>query len=206
MSSTQARHWNSTYEHRGAQGVSWYQAEPAISLELVEALCTSRDAPVIDIGGGASSFARSLAERGFSDVTVLDISRTALAISEREQTGMDITMVEADVLRWDPARLYGVWHDRATFHFLFSDRERVTYTRKLEAALAPGGFAIIATFAPDAPPTCSGLPVVRYSVADLAEVLGPSFEVLETRREEHRTPRGGVQPFTWVAARNRGGQ
>ena len=206
MSSAQARHWNSTYEDRGAEGVSWYQALPTISLELVEALGVSHEAPVIDIGGGASSFAKSLVERGFSDVTVLDISRSALAFSEREHAGTAITMIEADVLRWDPARQYGVWHDRATFHFLVADRDRATYTRKLEAALAPGGIAIIATFAPDAPPTCSGLPVVRYSEDDLAEVLGPSFEVLETRREEHRTPRGAVQPFTWVAARTRAGQ
>ena len=201
MSSAQARHWNSTYEDRGAEGVSWYQALPAISLELVETLGISHEAPVIDIGGGASSFAKSLLERGFSDVTVLDISRSALAMSERAQGGIGISLIEADMLRWNPARHYNVWHDRATFHFLVADPDRATYIRKLEAALAPGGFAILATFAPDAPPACSGLPVVRYSKDDLAGVLGPSFEVLETRREEHRTPRGAVQPFTWVAAR-----
>ena len=203
MSSAQARHWNSTYEARGAQGVSWYQAEPVISLELVDALDISLDAPVIDIGGGASSFARSLMGRGFSDVTVLDISRTALTLSAREHAAAGITMVEADALGWDPDRHYGVWHDRATFHFLVAERDRATYIRTLEAALAPGGIAIIATFAQDAPPTCSGLPVVRYSEKGLADVLGPLFEVLETTREEHRTPRGALQPFTWVAARNR---
>jgi cyclopropane fatty-acyl-phospholipid synthase-like methyltransferase len=205
MSSPQARHWNSTYEDRGARGVSWYQAEPTISLELVEALGISHDAPVIDIGGGASSFARSLVERGFSDVTVLDISRTALAIGEKEHKAMSITKVEVDVLLWDPARGYGVWHDRATFHFLVAERDRVLYLRTLDAALAPGGTAIIATFARDAQPTCSGLPVARYSEEDLTDLLGPSFEVLATRREEHRTPRGVVQPFTWVAARSQGG-
>ena len=118
-----------------------------------------------------------------------------------------ISLIEADVLRWNPARRYGVWHDRATFHFLVANGDRSTYTRKLEATLAPGGYAILATFAPDAPPTCSGMPVVRYSAEDLVAILRPSFEVLVTRREEHQTPRGAVQPFTWVAARmNRGGQ
>jgi trans-aconitate methyltransferase len=206
MSSARARHWNSAYEDRGAEGVSWYQALPAVSLELVEALGISHEAPVIDIGGGASFLAKSLLERGFSDVTVLDISRSALAMSERDQGGSGISLIEADVLRWNSTRRYGLWHDRATFHFLVADRDRATYTRKLEATLAPGGFVILATFAPDAPPTCSGMPVVRYSEQDLAEVLGPSFEVVESRREEHTTPRGAVQQFTWVAARmNRGG-
>ena len=207
MSSARARHWNSKYEDRGAEGVSWYQALPAVSLNLVEALGISPETPVIDVGGGASSFAKSLVERGFTDVTVLDISRSALAMSERSNGGVGISLIEADVLRWNPARRYGVWHDRATFHFLVSDRDRATYTRKLEGALAPGGVAILATFAPDAPPTCSGMPVVRYSEEDLGAILGPSFEVLDTRREEHKTPRGAIQPFTWVAARmDRGGQ
>ena len=206
MSSARARHWDSAYENRGAEGVSWYQALPAVSVELVEALGISHEAPVIDIGGGASSFAKSLRERGFKNVTVLDISRSALALSERDQGGTGISLIEADVLHWNPVRHYDVWHDRATFHFLVADRDRATYMQTLEAALAPGGIAIIATFAQDAPPTCSGLPVARYSEEDLVEVLGPSFDVLETRREEHRTPRGAVQPFTWVAARNRTGQ
>jgi 2-polyprenyl-3-methyl-5-hydroxy-6-metoxy-1,4-benzoquinol methylase len=204
MSSAQARHWDSTYEERGTDGVSWYQALPAVSLELVEALDISHESPVIDVGGGASFFARSLVERGFTDVTLLDISRSALAMSEKEQACSGVSLVEADVLRWNPTRRYGLWHDRATFHFLVAERDRSIYSRKLQAAVAPGGSAIIATFAPDAPPACSGLPVVRYSVDELAETLGPSFEIVETRREEHRTPRGAVQPFTWVAGRCRG--
>jgi hypothetical protein len=207
MSSAGARHWNSAFEDRGAEGVSWHQAMPTISLEMVEALGISHEAPVIDIGGGTSLFAKSLVERGFNDVTVLDISRSALAMGEKDQEGGRISLIEADVLRWNPARHYGLWHDRATFHFFVADRDRATYARKLEATLARGGFAILATFALDAPPTCSGMPVARYSEEHLTEFLGPSFEVRETRREEHTTPRGAVQPFTWVAARmTRGGQ
>lgn len=201
MTAGRAGYWNAAYEERGAEGVSWYQTTPVVSLELIGALGVSYETPVIDIGGGASSLATSLVDRGFTDVTVLDISSSALAMVEDPHAA--ISRVEADVLRWVPTRQYGLWHDRATFHFLVSERDRATYVCKLEEALAPGGLAIVATFAPDGPPTCSGLPVMRYSENDLDHILGPSFELLESRREEHRTPRDAVQPFTWIAGRLR---
>jgi SAM-dependent methyltransferase len=202
--SEHARRWDSAYEERGAEGVSWYQAAPVVSLELVEALGVPSSAAVIDIGAGTSLLAASLAGRGFTDVTVLDISRSALAASQRRMgEAASVHMVQADVRTWLPRRRYDLWHDRATFHFLVTADERDSYVRTLRSAVAPDGFAIVATFAPDGPPTCSGLPVVRYSVEGLAEILGDTFDVLETRREEHTTPRGALQPFTWLAGRFR---
>ena len=112
-------------------------------------------------------------------------------------------MLQADVLTWRPGRRYDCWHDRAMLHFLVLDDERDAYLRTLHSAVAPAGFVILATFAPDGPPTCSGLPVVRYSEDDLVSILGDTFDVLETRREEHTTPRGAHQPFTWIAGRFR---
>lgn len=202
VSDEQARRWDSAYEERGAEGVSWYQAVPEASLDLVDALSVPKTAAVIDIGGGASLLATSLLGRGFTDVTVLDISSAALAASERQMgEAVQVRMVQADVLAWRPARRYDLWHDRATFHFLVTEDDRDAYVRTLRSAIAPVGFVILATFAPDGPPTCSGLPVIRYSVADLAQILGDTFDVLETRREEHVTPAGIRQPFTWLAGR-----
>ena len=109
--------------------------------------------------------------------------------------------VRADLLEWEPDRRYELWHDRAVFHFLVEERDRDRYIATLSDALAPGGHVIVATFADDGPEMCSGLPVRRYPAEDLAAALGEDFELVETRREVHVTPRGTQQPFTWVAAR-----
>lgn len=109
--------------------------------------------------------------------------------------------VRADILDWQPDRAFGLWHDRAVLHFLVADDSRERYLRTLRRAVAPGGAVIVGTFAADGPRTCSGLPVRRYSVDELLDALGEDFEPLEARREEHVTPRGAVQPFTWVAGR-----
>jgi 2-polyprenyl-3-methyl-5-hydroxy-6-metoxy-1,4-benzoquinol methylase len=172
-------------------------------MELIEMLGVSTDDAVIDVGGGASLLVDSLIGRGWSDVTVLDISHTALEAA-RERLGSDapVTWLDQDLLTWSPERHYGLWHDRAVFHFLVDAAERETYLRVLRAAVAPGGSVILATFASDGPEYCSGLPVVRYSAEDLATILaGTDFEVVESRCEEHTTPGGAVQPFTWVAGR-----
>lgn len=109
--------------------------------------------------------------------------------------------MEANLLEWEPDRAFGLWHDRAVFHFLVDEEGRSRYLATLRSALAPGGALIVGTFAADGPPTCSGLPVRRYSADELVAQLGGSFEPLELRRGEHVTPRGAVQPFTWVAGR-----
>ncbi len=203
VSADRARHWDAAYEERGTEGVSWYQAVPVVSLELVDALAIPTDTAVVDIGGGASLLATALVGRGFTDVTVLDVSSSALEASRQQADGAGISMLQADVLTWHPARAYDVWHDRATFHFFVTEEERDAYLRTLRSAITPAGFVILATFALDAPPTCSGLPVVRYSEDHLVEILGDTFDVLETCREEHTTPRGALQPFTWIGGRFR---
>jgi hypothetical protein len=110
-----------------------------------------------------------------------------------------VRCVRADLLDWEPDRRYGLWHDRAVFHFLVDPERRATYVATLEAALAPGGAVVLGTFASDGPAVCSGLPVCRYAAGELAAALGDAFEVVATRREVHVTPRGVMQPFTWVA-------
>jgi hypothetical protein len=202
-SAERRRHWDATYGARGPSGVSWYEPQPRISLELVQALGVGPEIPVIDIGGGASLLADSLLERGFLDVTVLDLSAVALEEVRKRLAGQPVELVQADVLAWRPPRAYGLWHDRALFHFLVAEDERRRYLDRLREALPRGGCVIVGTFAPDAPPTCSGLPVTRYGAADLALTLGPHFELVEARHVEHRTPRGTAQPFTWLAGRVR---
>jgi SAM-dependent methyltransferase len=195
-----ADHWDAAYSTRGVEGVSWYQAVPETSLELVDALDIRRDAAVIDVGGGAAFLVDELLTRGYRDVTVLDLSASALEATRRRlPPDASVQFVQADLLEWDPDRRYDLWHDRAVFHFLVSASDRDRYLATLKRAVEPGGKVIVGTFAEDGPEMCSGLPVSRYSASDLAAALGDAFDVLETRRERHVTPRGAVQPFTWVA-------
>lgn len=201
-SEQRVRHWDAVYEERGTDGVSWFQREPQVSLELVASLAVPCETAVVDVGGGASTFVDRLLARGFVDVTVLDVSAAALEASRRRLgRGARVTWLREDVLTWRPPRRYGLWHDRAAFHFLVDAADRAAYLAVLRSALAPGGQVVLGTFAADGPDRCSGLPVARYSPGGLAGVLGDDLEVVETRREVHVTPAGARQAFTWVAAR-----
>jgi 2-polyprenyl-3-methyl-5-hydroxy-6-metoxy-1,4-benzoquinol methylase len=204
-SDDRARHWDAAYRDRGASGVSWYQEEPLISLELIEALDMSPTSAVIDVGGGSSALARSLVKRGFLDVTVLDVSQSAIDLARLQGAANDaVTWVHTDVLLWQPDRRFDVWHDRAVFHFLVEPDDREQYLDLLRTVLEPRGAVILGTFAPDGPEFCSGLPVVRYAPDQLATLLGRDFTVERECREEHTTPTGAVQPFTWLMARRTG--
>jgi len=169
---------------------------------LIESLGISHDAAVIDVGGGASLLADALLDLGFTDVSVLDVSRAALAeVRQRLGSSPSVSLLQEDLLAWTPQHRYDLWHDRAVFHFLVDASDQETYLTTLRAALRPRGFVIIATFASDGPEYCSGLPVSRYSSVDLSAALGPQFQVVESFRAQHVTPAGVEQPFTWVAAR-----
>ena len=197
-----ARHWEDAYEGSEPDTVSWYQPEPVVSLELVDVLGVAPESSVLDVGGGASVLLDRLLARGFTDLTVLDISDAALRAS-RQRVGNDAraAWITEDLLTWEPTRRYDLWHDRAVFHFL-SGGEVDDYRSVMGRAVAPGGSVIMATFAPDGPERCSGLSVTRYSADELGAVLGSEFQVVEHRREVHTTPAGIKQPFTWIAARS----
>ena len=196
-------HWDGIYERTKAEAVGWYQSEPVVSLSLVESLGIAPEAGVVDVGGGASTLVDRLVSKGFSDLTVLDVSPAALQ-APRQRVGPDAPVVwqVGDILEWKPTRSYDLWHDRAVFHFL-SGSEIEEYRCVLHRALAPGGALIMATFAPDAPARCSGLPVTRYSPDDLRGTLDAEFEIMEQRREVHTTPGGVAQAFTWIGCRRR---
>jgi SAM-dependent methyltransferase len=196
-------YWDSVYERRGAGGVSWFQVVPQTSLDLIRALGTTPDTPVVDAGAGAGTLTAHLAAAGFTDLTAVDISAAALAGARARTAGTpgagEIRWVHADLLGWRPARRYGLWHDRAVYHFLTGDADCAAYLATLRAVLRPGGTVILAAFAPGGPARCSGLPVARYSPAGLARSLGAGFTVLAARMEQHLTPDGAIQPFSWVA-------
>ena len=172
-----------------------------MSLALVEDLQLPLTAAVLDVGGGASTFVDGLVGRGHVDVSVLDVSPAALAAARRRiPPTAGVHWICHDVLTWEPNRTYELWHDRAVFHFLTAPGDRSMYLDRLDKAVARGGYVIIGTFAPDGPQRCSGLAVHRYGAEELAALLGPGFRLILGCREEHRTPGGAVQPFTWTVA------
>lgn len=197
-----ATHWDTIYSEKADDETSWFQPTPDLSLELMDKAGATAGASVVDVGGGTSRLVDALLDRGQQDVTVLDVSQEALRRS-RERLGErseHVKWVTADVAGWRPGRTFNVWHDRAVFHFLTEPTQQKAYRETLNAAVAPGGMAIIATFAEDGPTHCSGLPVARYNADQLTEALGATLRVLEHGRHEHRTPWDAVQPFTWAIA------
>jgi SAM-dependent methyltransferase len=196
-----AAHWNTVYDTKGEDGVSWYQATPTITLELLDALRVDRGASVIDLGGGASVVVDHLLTREFTDVSVLDVSKVALDNTQARlgPAAARVHWLHRDIFDWTPERRFDLWHDRAVFHFLIEEDERESYLRVLRSGIAPGGRVIVATFDAHGPTHCSGLPVVRYGATELAQLFAPHFDLVDTRAEEHVTPAGLIQPFTWVA-------
>lgn len=190
-------HWQRVYQTKAEDEVSWFQARPEISLELILAAGFPREASIIDIGGGESRLVDALLEQGHSDVTVLDLSSAALEVTRKRlgKRADEVKWIVGDATSWSPSASYDIWHDRAAFHFLTEAGERRAYMDRLRGALRPGGQVIIGTFAPDGPEKCSGLPVMRHDADTLAAELGPQFVLEETRRHGHETPGGNIQHF-----------
>jgi trans-aconitate methyltransferase len=167
---------------------------------LIESLDLDVATPVVDVGGGASVLVDRLLGVGFTDISVLDVSQVALNAGRRRLGNTpSVRWLHVDLLSWTPARRYGLWHDRAVFHFLTDEDDQRVYLESMRSALTPGGSLVLGTFADDGPDHCSGLPVARYSVGQLLTRLGGRFDLAASRRELHATPGGAVQPFTWIA-------
>lgn len=203
MTDERLSHWEGVYSEREDTQLSWHQDDPSISLELCELAGMQSASSVIDIGSGTSRFAARLIEKGLSDIAVLDVSQSALDRSRRQLGPVSerIEWITADVTNWSPDRSYDLWHDRAVFHFLVNAEDRVLYRDRLCRCLLPGGHAIIATFPPDGPEKCSGLPVLRYDPEALRKELGEDFTLIAHRRHMHHTPWGSAQPFQFSLLR-----
>jgi SAM-dependent methyltransferase len=200
-----AEHWDHVYRTKAADRVSWFQPDPRLSRELIEAVAPDRGARIVDVGGGASRLADGLLDAGYQNITVLDISEMALGAAQAQlgDRAPLVRWIAGDVLSWDaePGSC-DVWHDRAVFHFLNAAEDRARYLAVARRALRKGGHAIIATFAADGPTKCSGLDVSRYSPLQLAAELSEGFVFLRSEREIHSTPVGAQQAFTYAVVRH----
>jgi ubiquinone/menaquinone biosynthesis C-methylase UbiE len=197
-------HWDNVYRTKRPTEVSWYQENPALSLEFIERAVADRSAPIIDVGGGASTLVDRLLQSGYSDVTVLDVSQAALdeARARLGDAGSRVRWIAGDALTAPlPDATFALWHDRAVFHFLTDGKDRVAYVGQVRRALRPKGCAVVATFADDGPTRCSGLPVARYSAEALRAEFGPAFQLVDSAREQHVTPAGVTQSFVYCLMR-----
>ena len=201
---SQREHWQAVYRRKQASEVSWYQPEAKVSLDLIRRVAPDLDAPIIDVGGGASTLVDGLLDVGYRHVTVLDIAGASLAVA-RNRLGKRAGAVawgEADILTAVlPWAGYAVWHDRAVFHFLTNPTDRARYVAKTRESVRPGGHVIVASFALDGPTECSGLDVMRYSPDTMHAQFGEGFRLLDSVREEHHTPSGPTQAFVYCLCR-----
>ena len=193
------QHWETVYDNKTADRVSWFQLHAASSLRLIEG-CADKDAHIIDVGGGASVLVDDLLDAGYRNLTVLDLAETALSacrtrLGARAQSVQwiagDITQVEL------PAAHYDVWHDRAVFHFLTDPADRARYVEQVLKSVKSGGHVIVAAFGPGGPLQCSGLDVVRYAPDALHAEFGTPFQLLQHQTETHLTPAGKEQEFVY---------
>lgn len=192
-------HWEDVYSAKGSREVSWYQQHPERSLKMIKSTGVNSSADIIDIGGGASTLVDFMLDQGFKNITVLDIAHAAIEQAKLRLGARadEVEWLEQDITEYAPTKLFDIWHDRAVFHFLTDTIDRSSYVHAMSRALKPGAHAIIATFDLEGPEKCSGLDVVRYSPATMSAVLGDSFQLVETFKEEHVTPTGSVQNFVY---------
>jgi len=197
-------HWENIYQTKAPTQVSWYQEHARLSLRLIADTGIDRSDPIIDVGGGTSTLVDDLLVDGYQHLTVLDISASALQTAQQRLgvRATAVTWIEADITQAQlPGQFYAVWHDRAVFHFLTQPHDRQRYIQAVRHAVKPGGHVIVATFALDGPPQCSGLNVTRYNPDSLHHEFGEDFQLLTSTRETHVTPFGTEQKFIYCYCR-----
>lgn len=200
---SKSSHWDRVYETKG-DDVSWYRPTLHRSLAIIDRLDLPRGASVIDVGAGASTLADDLVERGLQ-VTVADLSAVALDATRvrLQDRASEVQFLVGDITEIElPANSFDLWHDRAVFHFLTDPLVRAAYVRQVLRALRPGGHVVAATFGPQGPDQCSGLPVARYDDQSLHAAFGEdAFRKLGHEREVHETPWGTEQEFVYCYCR-----
>jgi SAM-dependent methyltransferase len=203
MSET-AEHWESVYGKKRPDEVSWYRPHLERSLHFIEQARLPKDAAILDVGGGAATLVDDLISRGYSNVSVMDVSAKALEVARARlgAKGDAVHWLVADITRTElPKHSIDFWHDRAVFHFLRDEEDRRRYVALVRHAVKPGGHVLVATFGPEGPQKCSGLDVMRYSDDALHAEFGDEFRKVESTTEVHHTPSGGQQQFVYCYCR-----
>src|SRR5712692_1397005 len=193
-------HWEKIYREKAPDAVSWYRPHLETSLALIERAAPERMVSIIDVGGGESTLVDDLLAHGYQNITVLDVSQTAIAVTKKRlgSAAEEVQWVTADIVNGELApNAYDVWHDRAVFHFLTAMDQRLAYVRQVARAVKPGGHVLVSTFGPEGPTKCSGLEAVRYDAESLHAEFGVRFRLVDSIKEFHNTPFGTTQQFLY---------
>ena len=202
MIMSKKEHWDNIYSTKSLEEVSWYQPIPKISLDFILSLDLAKDSPIIDVGGGDSFLVDSLLNEGYTDLTVLDISKVAIerAKIRLAKNANKINWIVSDIINFFPERKYSIWHDRAVFHFLRKEKEINFYLKSLNSGTATDGRLVLGTFAENGPTRCCALDVKRYSFNDLERKIGDKFHIEKMINSIHQTPFKTEQSFNFVQA------
>jgi SAM-dependent methyltransferase len=197
-------HWENVYASKAPDAVSWYRPHLETSLELIEKVAKAHSTSIIDVGGGESTLVDDLLAHEYSNLSVLDVSPTAIDVTKRRlgHAAERVHWIIGDITNAELSpSAYDLWHDRAVFHFLRSVNERAAYVRQVAKAVRPGGHVLVSTVGPEGPAKCSGLEVVRYDAQSLHAEFGVNFRLLESLKELHKTPFGTTQQFLYCLCR-----
>jgi len=195
---TTKEHWEDVWTRKKSNEVSWYQKEPKTSLDLILSTNPSKDARIIDVGSGDSKLVDKLLELDFKNITVLDVSAKALQTAKERlgQKSEIVNWIECDVREFDSEKRYDVWHDRALLHFLTSEQDILNYVKLIRKHVKDEGYLVISSFSTKGPKMCSGLDTIQYSEESMKKLFD-GFEHIKSFEEEHLTPRGMSQIFTY---------
>lgn len=198
-------HWENIYNTKELKDVSWYQPTPTLSLDFIKSFNLPTTAKIIDIGGGDSFLVDNLLELGYQNITVLDISKTAINRAKNRLGTKSplVTWIIADVAQFKPTEIYDLWHDRAAFHFLTNPEDITNYVATVQSYLKPGGALVIGTFSEQGPKKCSGIEIRQYSESSLTTLFDDSFEKISSSIADHNTPFDTVQNFVFCSFRRR---
>lgn len=204
MNNERKNHWEKIYAEKSPAQVSWTQKEPSTSIDFVKTTSLPMDAPIIDVGGGESHLVDRLIELGYSDITVLDISKNALERCQQRlgKKAEKVEWIVADITQFQPSRSYALWHDRAVFHFLTHENDIKTYKKLVRNYLDHS--LILSAFSLKGPLKCSGLPIQQYDSAGLASLFAPQFELVHHQEEIHHTPFNTTQAFIYTHFKSKG--
>jgi SAM-dependent methyltransferase len=199
METTRKNHWETVYETKNPNEVSWTQEIPKTSLDFIKSFDLTKKSKIIDIGGGDSKLVDFLIEEGFENITVLDISAKAIE-KAKARLGVNaekVNWVVSDITEFEPNETFEVWHDRATFHFLTSEEQIQKYMETARKSVS--GYLTVGTFSENGPKKCSGLEIKQYSEETLTAEMENGFEKIKCVTEDHTTPFETKQNFIFCS-------
>ncbi len=205
MQTDRKTHWETIYQTKKPDQVSWTQKVPQTSLDLIHACALSKDAKIIDVGGGDSLLVDYLLDLGYKNISVLDISKEAIERAKKRlgEQQSKVNWIVSDIINFNPEEKYNCWHDRAAFHFLTNEDEVERYVAIVNKSILPEGSLIIGTFSDKGPEKCSGIEIKQYSETSLENRFSDLFKKEECFRVDHPTPFETFQNFVFCRFKNK---